>query len=225
MIIAPSSTFQLAFTTTDSMGGAESPDSLPVATCFLNGLVDSSVVASVESVGLGQYILTGNTGNAEEGDVILVFVDYYVAAQYRVKSLPTIQVSRALEKLNVGAPEDTATVVPGTPASPNFCRVYGYVIGADGRPAENAEITIELLPEEDYATVDGFAINRSVITVTTNEEGRLMDGDGNFYVDLVRTDALVPNTVAWVYKFTSESLKLEKEVALTDSLYDISTNS
>lgn len=222
MLLAPSQAFSFLFYSADT-GGLVNADFAPSVSMFIDG-EQSSEVLDVSNVSTGVYQVSGTIPDtAEVGSIIELLASFAVLGGEQVRVLPTIQVTEALNKLDVGAPSDPVTVVPGVPSSPSMCRVYGRILSMSGHPVESASISILLLPEEDYASTSGYAVNRSAIEISTNKDGRIVDNDGNLFVDLIKTTEILPATVAWKYKFTCDTLGLDVEIVLEDNLLDFAT--
>ncbi|MFQ5453788.1 MAG: hypothetical protein ACE5D6_06340, partial [Candidatus Zixiibacteriota bacterium] len=80
---------------------------------------------------------------------------------------------------------------PGTPVSPNLCRVFGYLYDLNGSPDQEATVTA-FLPA-GVVRYDSLIISPYKVTSTT-------DSAGYFYLDLIPTDSLIPSGVS--YEFT-----------------------
>jgi len=86
---------------------------------------------------------------------------------------------------------------------------------------KNLTITAEITPEDTDVKVDGYAISRTKVTFYTNAQGKIIDGEGNFYVSLVRTSVMLPNDQSWKYHFLCEGL-VDETIVLEDARFDFS---
>ena len=78
---------------------------------------------------------------------------------------------------------------PGTPASPDLCRVYGYLYGIDGLPIEGVAVTAQL--------TEGVVRHGSLI-ISPYKKTVISDQDGYFQIDLIPSEALNPTGTAYL---------------------------
>lgn len=130
-------------------------------------------------------------------------------------------VGHALGKLNLSAPEAPVVVLPGAPAAPGMCRVYGYLVTPDGQPAKGVAVDIELAPAARVGA--GRLVAGRRITARTDAQGRLGSADGSTaYVDVMRNDALLPAGSS--YLITCPPAEIDHVPAvLAADLFDISS--
>ena len=115
-----------------------------------------------------------------------------------------------------------ARAIPAAPDDAATCRVYGYLETLDNRPAANVSITFELIRGTRKGPLaSDKLLDLTPVTVTTDANGRIVDSDGNFYVDLQRTDEVSP-TGAY-YRVDCPALQLNHhKLALAATTYDLS---
>lgn len=80
---------------------------------------------------------------------------------------------------------------PGTPASPELCRVYGHLYDIKGQPVADAMVSASL--PQGVTQSGGIVVSPLIITVTT-------DSSGYFFLDLIPSDSLLPDDTS--YEFT-----------------------
>ncbi len=225
----------------DSIYGAVDADSLPTAVAYVNNVASAAVV-TVTRTALGLYSLSFVAGEAN--DVITLVITAFVSGkEYREVQGPWMidavrvadplsadpgdyadgTVGALIGKLDVGAPDDPVIVIPDPAQDPQVCRLYGYVRTEEGRPAANVAITAELIPTATAAKIPGYLISRKKVTFSTNSEGRVIDAFGNLFVELVRTDSIVPNATEWKYQITCSEAKLSAQTVLEEDRFDIAT--
>lgn len=100
------------------------------------------------------------------------------------------QAGAIVAKLNIGEPTEPVIVIPAPPTDAAVCRVYGYFETVDNKPAADVEISFQLICPT-LAKSDKLLGNRAV-TVNTNSDGRIVDANANFYVELNRNDSITP---------------------------------
>ncbi len=139
---------------------------------------------------LSQTALLGVIRTDYEG-IALINLD---AGEYRVAA-SAAGYSFTPERLMVGSGlPDTVFGVsfdPGTPPSPELCRVFGYLYALDGSPEKSAVIQAYL--PAGVARYGGLIIAPLTVSAVTNE-------DGYFCLDLVPSDSLTP--AGAIYEFT-----------------------
>lgn len=72
---------------------------------------------------------------------------------------------------------------PGTPASADLCRVYGYFQGIDGQPIEDVQVT---------AHIAAGVVRHNSTIISPYRAGALTDTNGYFQLDLIPSDELTP---------------------------------
>lgn len=224
--------------------GARDADSTPTGFLVRNGVIDEStgttVVISDASSGFpGFYSFEASYSGFAADDWVEVYAEIRVASKTYYERVFCGRVSAGLneavvgetfdvgshgallQKLNVGAPDEEVVVVPEPGASPNLCYVYGTLLGLDGNPMKNLTITAEITPEDTEVKVDGYAVSRTKVEFYTNAQGKIIDGEGHFYVQLIRTSAMLPADVVWEYHFVCEGL-IDENATLEDDRFDFS---
>lgn len=98
---------------------------------------------------------------------------------------------------------------PGAPISPSLCRVYGYVYSVDAVPDNNATVNAYL--PSGVARSGNLII--SPFSVTT-----ISDSLGYFYLDLIRSDSLIPTGTMYDFIINREDgTVVHKRVTVPDS--------
>ncbi len=121
-------------------------------------------------------------------------------------------------KLDVGEAEDPVIVIPSPPVDVTLCRVYGYLETVEGKPAANVTITFELLAPDP--TASNKLVSGRKISVTTNVDGRIVNSDGDLWIDLQRNDHITPSGSSYVV--TSKDLKMSRTpISLTTDTFDL----
>ena len=119
----------------------------------------------------------------------------------------------------VPQPSDNATVTP-QPANLNLCRVYGTIQLPGGGPAEGMKITFRLAHPNPIKAEQ--LIGRRPVTVTTDENGVIVDGFGSDWVDLIRNDKMIPEGSHYIV--SSGDLGFQDfELTLVTSSLDLAT--
>jgi len=131
--------------------------------------------------------------------VVSAFAPGYVFAAY-----DSISVSGATVDSIVGYRFD-----PGNPASPDLCRVYGYLYGIDGLPMEGVAVTAQL--SEGGVQHDGLIISPYKRTTQS-------DSIGYFYLDLIPSETLEPSDLKYLISAADPSgTILKKAVSVPDT--------
>lgn len=131
-----------------------------------------------------------------------------------------IEASDQILLVELYTPSDVPQVIiPDPPSEESMCRVYGYVVRADGTLAVGTKVTFTL--RTAGAAKGTRIISRRVIETLTDAEGRISDGT-NGYIDLIRTDSITPSGAVW--EINGADLKITgKQVTLTEATFDIAT--
>jgi hypothetical protein len=126
----------------------------------------------------------------------------------------------ALEnKLNISPTAAFVTVIPAAPVDMSLCRVYGYFETPDNQPAVGVPLTFTLTNEGPLRSERLIA--GRIITVTTNDQGQLVNDAGQPWIDLQRNDLLTP--AGTKYRITSGDLQFNQEIILSTDTLDLST--
>jgi hypothetical protein len=114
----------------------------------------------------------------------------------------------------------TQIAIPASPIDAALCRVYAYIETLDNN--QNTKATIEFtLMSPDPVKSDRLIAGRTV-TVGTDTGGRLVNANGDPWIDLQRNDNLTPSGT--VYKVTSHELNLvAEEITLAASTFDLAS--
>ena len=98
---------------------------------------------------------------------------------------------------------------PGSPASPALCRVYGYLYSVSAVPEKDAVVTAYL--PAGAARSGNLIISPFMVTTTS-------DSSGYFYLDLIRSDSLVPAATQYdLIIERSDGTIVHKRVTVPDS--------
>ncbi len=229
------------FALNDAINGAIDPDVSPTVIVRVNGDVTADIV-DITHIETGRYQFSFQAGAA--GDLVSIDIAVVVsgktyldsAGPWRIDAVRIADplaadpadyadgsVGALIGKLNVGDPADPVIVVPSPPQDIRRCRLFGYVLDEEGQPAANAAITAELIPATVPAKVEGYPIIRRKVSFTTNSEGRIKSENGELFVELLRTDYILPNTTEWKYSIKCSEAKISVETTLTASTLDISS--
>lgn len=73
---------------------------------------------------------------------------------------------------------------PGSPATPSFCRTYGYLYLPDGTAEEGASVT---------ATIPSGVVRFGNLIISPYSVSTTTDSIGYFYLDLIRSNLLIPS--------------------------------
>lgn len=132
------------------------------------------------------------------------------AGTYRVTGFSPGYVLGAIDTLPVGgATSDTLygyRFDPGQPASPELCRVYGFLYGIDGQPVEGAIVT--------FALQSGAQLNSMIIS--PYKKSASTDSTGYFYLDIIPSAALQAGDVYTVTAGNTAGMILRKEITVPD---------
>ncbi len=116
----------------------------------------------------------------------------------------------ALDSLVIaGSSSDTLTgyrFVPGEPSSPDLCRVYGFLLGLDGLPIQDASVAIELQTSQRYSTAFISPYKKEVVT----------DSTGYFHLDVIPTDKLSNKETYTVTAGNSSGIIFRQEITVPD---------
>lgn len=121
-----------------------------------------------------------------------------------------------LDKLDIG--DGTALVIPSEQPALAPCRVFGYVKTIDGRSAVGVSIKFELI--SGSAVLSGSMVAIRKVVARTDTRGRVVS-DGNLWVDLQRTDTMIPAGAK--YLITCPTLKLRALVPLETEMFDLAS--
>lgn len=115
---------------------------------------------------------------------------------------------------------NTLGIPPGAPTDLSLCRVYGYLELIDNRPAANVAIKFTLIATAP--TKSERLISGRFVRIVTDSQGRVVDADGNPWLDLQRNDHLTPTGTK--YALDSKSLGFAaREITLTTDTFDLSS--
>jgi hypothetical protein len=73
---------------------------------------------------------------------------------------------------------------PGTPSSPNLCRLYGFLYGINGLPESDATVS---------ASLPSGAVRYNLLVVSPFTTATTTDASGYFALDLIPSDLLTPS--------------------------------
>jgi len=97
---------------------------------------------------------------------------------------------------------------PGTPSSPNLCRVFGYLLNIDGSPETNGNITAHL--PKGVTRISGSIVSPFTISTST-------DSLGYWALDIVPNTLLTPSTSQYEFLITrKDGTILRKRVVVPD---------
>jgi hypothetical protein len=108
------------------------------------------------------------------------------AAGYLFGSRDTLEVGSGQPDTVFGTRFD-----PGSPQSPELCRVYGHVYALDGSPEQSAVV---------QAYLPAGAARYGDLIVAPFTVSAITDEDGYFFLDLIPSDSLSP--AGSLYEFT-----------------------
>lgn len=229
------------FALNDAIDGAIDPDAPPTVIVRVNGEVTADVV-DITHIETGRYQFSFQAGVA--GDLVSIDIAIVVsgktyldsAGPWRIDAVRIADplaadpadyadgsVGALIGKLDVGDPADLVIVLPSPPSDPEMTRIYGYIRTTANLPAANVQITAELVPDTIPSEAQGLVLHREKITFHTDADGRITDGNGNFYISLYKTSAVQPTSVEWKYRFKCAALKMDVKMAITDDLFDLAT--
>ncbi len=98
---------------------------------------------------------------------------------------------------------------PGTPSSPNLCRVYGYLYDLNGNPDEGVTVS---------ATLPSGVVRFDGIIVSPHRVSTVTDSEGYFSLDLIPSTALTPSGTLYELAVSrTDGILLRQRLAVPDS--------
>lgn len=99
------------------------------------------------------------------------------------------------------------------PSDPSLCRIFGTLYKPDGEKAVAAKVTATLVVRGNKAAkAGGVIVDRAAEAIS--------DSDGEFTMDVVRTDAITPADCTWTIECEDANLRV-KNVKLATTTKDI----
>ena len=168
---------------------------IPNATVVIRNLQQTSLVA------LGKTDTNGEVDlNLDEGDYLAVVS----ASGYLFEPFDTISIASDAVDTVFGDQFD-----PGSPSSPNLCRVYGFLGDVQGVSQEGAALTAYL--PSGIVRHGETIVSPSTVSTSTNE-------DGYFFLDLIPSDQLTPSGTMYEFCLTrQDGTILRQRLAVPDS--------
>ncbi|HWR83534.1 MAG TPA: hypothetical protein VN285_09540 [Candidatus Deferrimicrobium sp.] len=168
---------------------------IPLAGVAVRNVSQSALIASgkASSAGTASFNLNGAS-----------YVVIATAPGYIFKPYDTVVVSGTGTDTLFGDQFD-----PGAPASPELCRVYGFVYDLKGQPEEGASVTA-YLPSGVARITNGIVSPYSVSAST--------DTAGYFFLDLIPSNSLSPSGAKYELTISrTDGTILRQRVAVPDS--------
>ncbi len=175
----------------------------------IHGLTVPHVDIAVRNLSQTSLIAVASTNNDGRADFNLDAGSYLLSATgpgYVFAPFDTVVVSRATVDTVRGAQFD-----PGAPILDAFCRVWGYLFDASGRPDEGVTVSA-WLPDGITTYSNGIIVPNPVSTTT--------DSSGHFQLDLLPSDSLGVPGETYRYEFTisrSDGTILRRRLTVPDS--------
>jgi hypothetical protein len=143
---------------------------IPGADIAIRNLDQSALIAFGQTSSLGKTTLHLNAAN---------YVLLADAPTYIFPSLDTIIITGASTDTIFGYHFD-----PGTPASPDLCRVYGFLYSINGQAEPNATVT---------ASIPSGVVRHNSLLISPFIRSTTTDSTGYFALDLIPSNSLNPS--------------------------------
>lgn len=188
-----------------SLGSGSYPVTITVVDSSSAQVVPGARI-SVRNLSLTALVALGATGmsgqvqfNLDTGLYILsVLAPGYIFAAY-----DTVWVNEASYDSVIGSHFD-----PGSPASADLCRVYGFVYDINGVPLEGVQIMAQL--------TEGVVRHGTTI-ISPYMQSVLSDTAGYFYMDLIPSEVLTPTGMKYLISVTYPAgTILKKKIEVPD---------